>query len=236
MSVSNRADPAGLRVLAVDDEPHILELLSASLGFVGYEVRTASNAREALSQAASFAPEVVLLDVMLPDMDGFEVCRRLRADGIDVPVLFITARDSVASRVGGLEIGGDDYITKPFSLEEVVARIRAVVRRTRHDSTSERLRYADLEMDEAAHLVWRQGTLIELSPTEFKLLRYLLLNPNRVLSKTQILDHVWQYQFGPDTTVVETFISYLRKKIDCFDPPLIHTKRGVGYVLRLPPR
>ncbi len=236
------AEPQGIvspqhrRVLAVDDEPHITELLSASLGFMGFEIRTAGTAREALALAGSFLPDVILLDVMLPDMEGLDVCRRLRDDGVDVPVLFLTAKDSIASKVGGLEAGGDDYITKPFSLEEVVARIRAILRRVDADGqgTSNVRQFADLEMDESAQLVWRQGNQVELSPTEFKLLRYLMMNPNRVLTKSQILDHVWQYQFGPGSTVLETFISYLRKKIDGYDPPLIHTRRGVGYVLRLP--
>ena len=225
----------GARILVVDDEPNITDLLSTALRYTGFSVAVASTGRQALTQATSFLPELILLDVMLPDLDGFEVCRRLRDDGVTVPVLFLTARDATEDKVGGLLIGGDDYVTKPFSLEEVVARIRAVLRRTRLDAgDTSRLRFADLEMDEDTHQVRRAGQLIELSPTEFKLLRYLLLNANRVLSKSQILDHVWQYDFGGDANVVETYISYLRKKIDRMSQPLIHTVRGVGYSLRLP--
>jgi two-component system, OmpR family, response regulator len=223
------------RVLVVDDEHHIAELLSTALRFVGFETRTAANGREALAAAAEFRPELVLLDVMLPDLDGFEVCRRLRADGDRVPVIFLTARDAPDEKVRGLTIGGDDYVTKPFSLEEVVARVRTVLRRTRGtEQEASRLRLADLEMDEDLRQVWRGGQAVDLSPTEYKLLRYLLLNPNRVLSKAQILDHVWQYDFGGDGSVVETYISYLRKKVDRVEPPLIHTVRGFGYVLRSP--
>jgi two-component system OmpR family response regulator len=219
----------------VDDEPNITDLLSTALRYTGFSVAVASTGRQALTQATSFLPELILLDVMLPDLDGFEVCRRLREDGVTVPVLFLTARDATDDKVSGLLIGGDDYVTKPFSLEEVVARIRAVLRRTRLDvPDTSRLRFSDLEMDEDTHQVRRAGQLVELSPTEFKLLRYLLLNANRVLSKSQILDHVWQYDFGGDANVVETYISYLRKKIDRMGQPLIHTVRGVGYSLRLP--
>jgi two-component system, OmpR family, response regulator len=223
------------RVLVVDDEHNIAELLATALRFVGFETRTAATGREALSAAAEFRPELVLLDVMLPDLDGFEVCRRLRADGDRVPVIFLTARDAPDEKVRGLTIGGDDYVTKPFSLEEVVARVRTVLRRTRGtEQGASRLRLADLEMDEDLRQVWRGGQTVDLSPTEYKLLRYLLLNPNRVLSKGQILDHVWQYDFGGDGSVVETYISYLRKKVDRLEPPLIHTVRGFGYVLRSP--
>jgi two-component system OmpR family response regulator len=223
------------RVLVVDDESHITDLLTMSLKFVGFEVTTASTAREGLRAATSAPVDVILLDVMLPDMEGFEVCKRLRSEGVWVPIIFLTARDALENKVNGLTLGGDDYITKPFSLEELVARIRAVLRRTGdHGQDSGRLRFADLELDEDSHMVWRQGTPIELSPTEFRLLNYLMLNPNRVLSKAQILDRVWQYDFDGDSGVVETFISYLRKKVDSFDPPLIHTRRGVGYMLRLP--
>ena len=223
------------RILVVDDEANISDLLATALRFVGFEVATAANGREALAAASTFAPELVLLDVMLPDTDGFEVCRRLRADGDRVPVIFLTARDDTSDRVHGLTIGGDDYIPKPFSLEEVVARVRTVLRRVRGaEVDSSRLRFADLELDDDRRQVWRAGQPIELSPTEYKLLRYLLLNPNRVLSKAMILDHVWDYDFGGDGAVVETYISYLRKKVDRVDPPLIHTLRGFGYSLRLP--
>jgi two-component system OmpR family response regulator len=182
-----------------------------------------------------FRPDLVVLDVMMPDLDGFEVCRRLRADGIRVPVVYLTARDATEDKVRGLTIGGDDYVTKPFSLEELVARIRAVLRRAGHaNGHSSRMLFADLELDEDTHEVRRAGALVELSPTEFKLLRYLMLNPNRVLSKAQILDHVWQYDFGGDANVVETYISYLRKKLDRGESPLIHTVRGVGYRLWVP--
>jgi two-component system, OmpR family, response regulator len=235
--VAPGADRAGegARVLVVDDEPNITDLLSTALRYTGFEVAVAESGRQALAQAASFLPELILLDVMLPDFDGFEVCRRLRDDGVNVPVLFLTARDATEDKVSGLSLGGDDYVTKPFSLEEVVARVRAVLRRSRNDSPdSVSLQFADVEMNEDTHQVRRDGQLIDLSPTEFKLLRYLLLNAKRVLSKAQILDHVWQYDFGGDANVVETYISYLRKKIDRAGPPLIHTVRGVGYTLRLP--
>jgi two-component system OmpR family response regulator len=236
-AVATAADRVGdgARILVVDDEPNITDLLSTALRYTGFSVSVASSGRQALTQATAFLPELILLDVMLPDLDGFEVCRRLREDGVNVPVLFLTARDATDDKVSGLLLGGDDYVTKPFSLEEVVARIRAVLRRSRpEEPDSSRLRFADLEMDEDTHQVRRAGQLVDLSPTEFKLLRYLLLNANRVLSKSQILDHVWQYDFGGDANVVETYISYLRKKIDRLGQPLIHTVRGVGYSLRLP--
>jgi two-component system OmpR family response regulator len=237
-----RPETPEARLLVVDDEPNIRELLSTSLRFAGFDVHTAADGQEALRQAEATRPDLVVLDVMLPDLDGFTVTRRLRERGRDVPVLFLTAKDDVADRVSGLTVGGDDYVTKPFSLEEVVARIRAVLRRTgtAADSQAGRLVFADLELDEDSHEVYRGSRRIELSPTEFKLLRYLMLNPNRVLSKSQILDHVWNYDFQGDAGIVESYISYLRRKID--SPagegdvvPLIHTKRGVGYVLRLPP-
>jgi len=238
------------RLLVVDDEPNIRELLSTSLKFAGFEVHTASNGQEALSQAERTRPDLLVLDVMMPDLDGFAVTRRLRERGRDTPVLFLTAKDEVSDRVAGLTVGGDDYVTKPFSLEEVVARIRAILRRTGAgaDLATGRLVFHDLELDEDSHEVRRAGHDIDLSPTEFKLLRYLMLNPNRVLSKAQILDHVWDYDFRGEAGIVESYISYLRRKVDRIDPaasgevpdghplvPLIHTKRGVGYVLRLPP-
>lgn len=226
------------RLLVVDDEPSIRELLTASLRFAGFEVMPAADGNEALKLAEQFRPDLVVLDVMLPDLDGFAVTRRLRERGRDIPVVFLTARDETTDKVQGLTVGGDDYVTKPFSLEEVVARIRAVLRRTGVASGPDtgRIIFHDLELDEDAHEVRRGGKLIELSPTEFKLLRYLMLNPNRVLSKAQILDHVWAYDFNGESGIVESYISYLRRKIDAVEPPLIHTKRGVGYVLRLPPQ
>jgi len=231
------------RLLVVDDEPNIRELLATSLRFAGFEVHAAADGASALRLARQVEPDLVVLDVMLPDMDGFAVTRRLREKGQHVPVLFLTARDDTADKVTGLTVGGDDYVTKPFSLEEVVARIRAVLRRTHPSEVDDGsvLSYGDLELDEDSHEVRRAGQAIELSPTEFKLLRYLLLNPGRVLSKSQILDHVWQYDWGGDANIVESYISYLRRKIDHVDGPdgarvvpLIHTKRGVGYLLRRP--
>ena len=224
------------RLLVVDDEPTIVSLLSASLRFVGFDVRTAGSGEEALRVAAEFRPELLVLDVMLPDYDGFEVVRRLRADGRHLPVLFLTARDGVQDKITGLTVGGDDYVTKPFSLEEVVARIKAVLRRTyaAPEEKSAVLSFADLEMDEETHDVTRGGKLVKLSPTEYKLLHYLLVNSERVVSKAQILDHVWRYDFGGDARIVESYISMLRRKIDVVEPPLIHTLRGFGYSLRMP--
>ena len=223
------------KLLVVDDEPNIRELLSTSLRFAGFEVVAAANGREALAAAEEHNPDLAVLDVMLPDMDGFTVTRRLRAAGRHFPVLFLTARDDTEDKVTGLTVGGDDDVTKPFSLDEVVARIRAVLRRTQPmDDDDAVLRVADLELDDDAHEVRRAGKTVELSPTEFKLLRYLMLNPNRVLSKAQILDHVWEYDFNGDASIVESYISYLRRKVDTDSslPALIQTKRGVGYVLR----
>ncbi|MDY6055762.1 response regulator transcription factor [Micrococcus sp.] len=222
------------RLLVVDDEPNIRELLSTSLRFAGFEVRAAANGREALEAAEEFQPDLAVLDVMLPDMDGFTVTRRLRSAGRHFPVVFLTARDGTEDKVTGLTVGGDDYVTKPFSLDEVVARIRAVLRRTASlDDDGAVLRVDDLELDDDAHEVRRGGEVVELSPTEFKLLRYLMMNPNRVLSKAQILDHVWEYDFNGDASIVESYISYLRRKIDVAGrEKMIHTKRGVGYMLR----
>ncbi len=223
-------------MLAVDDEAHITDLVATALRYEGFEVSTAANGREALALVETFRPELIVLDIMLPDVDGFDVQRRLLERGRRIPVLFLTARDATEDKVRGLTIGGDDYVTKPFSLEELIARIRAVLRRTRSAAPeTERLRFADLEMDEDTHEVWRAGRPVELTATEFNLLRFLLANPRRVLSKDRILDHVWNYDFGGDSSIVETYISYLRKKVDAGEPPLIHTVRGVGYVLRLPP-
>lgn len=222
------------RLLVVDDEPNIRELLSTSLRFAGFEVRAAADGRQALEAAEEFQPDLAVLDVMLPDMDGFTVTRRLRAAGRHFPVVFLTARDGTEDKVTGLTVGGDDYVTKPFSLDEVVARIRAVLRRTASlEDDSAVLRADDLELDDDAHEVRRGGEVVELSPTEFKLLRYLMMNPNRVLSKAQILDHVWEYDFNGDASIVESYISYLRRKIDVGGrDKMIHTKRGVGYLLR----
>ena len=225
------------RILVVDDENSISELIATSLKFVGFDVRTAASGSEALRIAEEFKPHALILDVMLPDQNGFEVCRQLRNDGHNVGVLFLTAKDSVEDKINGLTIGGDDYVTKPFSLEELVARLRALLRRigvVEGTVDEEKIRFADLELDEATHEVRRAGNLIELSPTEFLLLRYLMINADRVVSKSQILDHVWQYDFRGDVGIVETYVSYLRKKIDIYEPALIHTVRGVGYRMRLP--
>jgi two-component system OmpR family response regulator len=224
------------RLLVVDDEPNIVELLSASLRFAGFEVETARNGTEALRVAEEYQPDLMVLDVMMPGLDGFDVVRRLRQEGRDMPVLFLTAKDAVEDKVTGLTLGGDDFVTKPFSLEEVVARIRAVLRRFQLTAPEDnaRLAFADIDLDEDAHEVFKAGEPVSLSPTEFKLLRYFLQNPNRVLSKAQILDHVWHYDFNGDANVVESYVSYLRRKVDTTEPRLLHTVRGVGYVLRVP--
>jgi two-component system OmpR family response regulator len=225
---------AGHRVLVADDEEFTRDLLSTALRFVGYDVAVAIDGVDALARARADRPDLIVLDVMMPGHDGFEVCRRLRADGIGTPVIFLTARDTTEDKLAGFTKGGDDYITKPFSLEEVVARVRAVLHRTGGDrAPATRHRYADLVLDEDAHRVWRHDEPVALSPTEFKLLRYLLLNAERVLSKRQILDHVWDYDFDGDGSVVEVYMSYLRKKVDAAEPKLLHTVRGVGYALRL---
>jgi two-component system OmpR family response regulator len=221
-------------LLVVEDDPNILELLSASLRFAGFDVTTAMSGGAAVSAAKERRPDLVVLDVMLPDLDGFEVIKILRQDGTRTPVVFLTARDATDDKIRGLTLGGDDYVTKPFSLEELTARVRAVLRRTAGESTPARLTFADLELDEESHEVYRGGNRVQLSPTEFKLLRYLMLNANRVLSKAQILDHVWNYDFRGDDNIVESYISYLRRKVDSVEPRLIHTLRGVGYVLRKP--
>jgi two-component system OmpR family response regulator len=225
-----------LRVLVVDDEAYITDLVATALRYEGFDVTSAGDGRKALALVESFRPDLMVLDIMLPDVDGFEVQQRLVDRGRRIPVLFLTARDATEDKIRGLTIGGDDYVTKPFSLEELIARIRAILRRTQAVGLETgRLRFADLEMDEDTHEVWRSERPIELTPTEFNLLRLLLANPRRVLSKGQILDHVWNYDFGGDASIVETYISYLRKKVDVDGPRLIHTVRGVGYVLRLPP-
>jgi two-component system, OmpR family, response regulator len=230
------ADAGAVRLLVVDDEPDIVELLSASLRFAGYDVSTAANGKEALELAKSFRPDLVLLDVMMPGMDGFSVLSRLRGEGHRVPVLFLTARDATEDKVRGLTTGADDYVTKPFSLSEVLARIGAILRRSNGGEVApnSRLTFADIELDDDTHEVWKAGRPVSLSPTEFKLLRYFMSNPRRVLSKAQILDHVWNYDFAGEANVVEAYVSYLRRKVDTTDPRLLHTLRGVGYVLRVP--
>lgn len=224
------------RILVVDDEPSITDAVATALGYEGFDVASAHGGRDALHLVSGFLPDLIVLDVMLPDLDGLSLTRRLRRDGVQVPVLFLTARDDPADRVEGLTVGGDDYVTKPFTLAEVVARVRAILRRTRgydgHGDGS--LRFADVVMDEDTHEAWRAGTPLELTATEFSLLRYFLLNPRRVLSKSQILDAVWHYDFGGNPNIVETYVSYLRKKLDQLGSPLIHTIRLVGYSLREP--
>jgi two-component system, OmpR family, response regulator len=237
VSMDARTDGVQARpkLLVVEDDPNIVELLSASLRFAGFDVTAATNGAEAVANARELKPDLLVLDVMLPDLDGFEVMRRLRETGVRTPVVFLTARDATDDKIRGLTLGGDDYVTKPFSLEELTARIRAVLRRSALDKPeSATLSFADLELDEESHEVRRGGKLVSLSPTEFKLLRYLLLNAGRVLSKAQILDHVWQYDFRGDDSIVESYISYLRRKVDTDEPRLIQTLRGVGYVLRQP--
>ena len=225
------------RILVVDDEPSITDAVVTALTYEGFDVRSESTGRGALAAATAFRPDLIVLDVMLPDLDGLEVTRRLRADGLRTPVLFLTARDATEDKVSGLTVGGDDYVTKPFSLAEVVARVQAVLRRTSPGGVPAEgvLRFEDLVLDEETREVWRDGTPVHLTATEFNLLRYFLLNPRRVLSKAQILDHVWQYDFDGDPNVVETYVSYLRKKLDRLGPPLIQTVRLVGYSLRRAP-
>jgi two-component system OmpR family response regulator len=224
------------RILVVDDERPITDLVAMALRYEGFAVQTAATARDARSAVMEFRPALVILDVGLPDEDGFAFVQRLVADGLKVPVIFLTARDATEDKVRGLTVGGDDYVTKPFSIEELVARIRVVLRRHQPATAEEsrRLVLSDLELDEDTHEVIRAGQAVELTRTEFRLLRYLLMNAGRVLSRAQILDHVWDYDFGGDASVLETYISYLRRKIDWADPPLVHTVRGVGYVVRVP--
>lgn len=224
-------------MLVVDDEPMIVELLSVSLRFQGFEVSSAANGAEGLDKARSFRPDAMILDVMMPGMDGFGLLRRLHADGIDAPVLFLTARDELDDKITGLTLGADDYVTKPFSLEEVVARLRVILRRAGKGAgevRSSRLTFADIELDDDTHEVWKAGEPVALSPTEFTLLRYFMVNAGTVLSKPRILDHVWRYDFGGEVGVVESYVSYLRRKVDTGDRRLIHTLRGVGYVMREP--
>jgi two-component system OmpR family response regulator len=223
------------RVLVVDDEPNLVEVITMALRFQGFTVAGAATGREALAAVAEFKPHLMVLDVMLPDMEGFEVAERLGAQRASVPIVFLTARDATADKVRGLSGGGDDYMTKPFSLEELVARIRTILRRTGQAAPeSSRLVFEDLELDDESHEVTRAGRLVELTATEYRLLRYLMLNPRRVLTRAQLLDHVWAYDFGGDGRVLETYVSYLRKKLDTLGPPLIKTVRGVGYALQAP--
>jgi two-component system, OmpR family, response regulator len=223
------------RVLVVDDEPSIVDVISMALGHHGFDVEAAESGKDALERVRRRRPHVMVLDVMLPDMKGFEVAKRLSAEHAAVPILFLTARGNTADKIRGLTAGGDDYVTKPFSLEELIARLRNILRRSgAFEEASSRLSFADLELDEDTLEVFRAGRPIDLTATEFRLLRYLMLNPRRVLTRAQLLDHVWSYDFGGDARVLETYISYLRKKIDANGVPLLHTVRGVGYALRLP--
>ncbi len=230
------ADGSKIRVLVVDDEASLTDLLQMALKYEGWEVKTAGEGIKAVQMAREFRPDAVVLDVMLPDIDGLQVLQRMRADGSDIPILFLTAKDSLDDRIAGLTVGGDDYVTKPFSLEEVVARLRALIRRstlTVDANESPLIRVGDLELDEDSHEVRRGDTPVELTATEFELLRYMMRNPRRVLSKSQILDRVWDYDFGGKSSVVEIYISYLRKKIDLDGfVPMIHTVRGAGYMLK----
>ena len=230
-----RADGSPIRVLVVDDEASLTDLLQMALRYEGWEIKTAADGSSALTTARDFRPDAIVLDIMLPDIDGLQVLQRLRADGNDVPVLFLTAKDALDDRIAGLTAGGDDYVTKPFSLEEVVARLRGLIRRstmTVDANESPVLVVGDLELDEDSHEVRRNGRLIELTATEFELLRYLMRNPRRVVSKSQILDRVWDYDFGGKSSVVEIYISYLRKKIDAEGAPMLHTVRGAGYMIK----
>ncbi|MEK7662647.1 MAG: response regulator transcription factor, partial [Actinomycetota bacterium] len=229
-----RADGSPIRVLVVDDEASLTDLLQMALRYEGWEIKTAADGSSAIATARDFRPDAIVLDIMLPDIDGLQVLQRLRADGNDVPVLFLTAKDALDDRIAGLTAGGDDYVTKPFSLEEVVARLRGLIRRstlTVDANESPVLVVGDLELDEDSHEVRRAGRLIELTATEFELLRYLMRNPRRVVSKSQILDRVWDYDFGGKSSVVEIYISYLRKKIDAEGSPMLHTVRGAGYMI-----
>ena len=230
-----RADGSPIRVLVVDDEASLTDLLQMALRYEGWEIKTAADGSSALTTARDFRPDAIVLDIMLPDIDGLQVLQRLRADGNDVPVLFLTAKDALDDRIAGLTAGGDDYVTKPFSLEEVVARLRGLIRRstmTVDANESPVLVVGDLELDEDSHEVRRNGRLIELTATEFELLRYLMRNPRRVVSKSQLLDRVWDYDFGGKSSVVEIYISYLRKKIDAEGAPMLHTVRGAGYMIK----
>jgi two-component system OmpR family response regulator len=235
MSATESRQP---HALVVDDEEHITELVAMGLGYNGFEVERVASGRAALAAIEARRPDIVILDVMLPDLDGFEVARRLRESSgaaAKIPIIFLTARDATKDKVEGLRLGSDDYVTKPFSIEELIERVKAVLRRSSGAGPGERkLSYADLDLDEDTRDVWRAGRLIELTPTEYKLLHYLLANARRVLTRDQILGHVWDYTFSGNASVLETYISYLRHKVDAVGPPMIHTVRGVGYSLRLP--
>ena len=223
------------RILVVDDEPNIVDVITMALRYQGFAAESAGTGAAALTAVESFRPHLIVLDVMLPDMEGFEVARRLGADRARVPIVFLTARDATEDKIRGLTLGGDDYVTKPFSLEELIARIRVILRRAGlAEPDSSRLVFEDLELDEDAHEVVRNGRVVDLTATEYRLLRFLMRNPRRVLTRAQLLEHVWEYDFGGDARVLETYISYLRKKLDGLGPPLIHTVRGVGYALRAP--
>jgi two-component system OmpR family response regulator len=234
MNTSAPTAPSPSRILVVDDERSLRELVTTALEFVGYEVHTAANGYGALSSIVDVAPDLVVLDVGMPGLDGLEVCRRMRADGVRTPVIFLTARDGLDDTVEGFGVGADDYVTKPFHLKELIARIQAVLKRTNGQGASKppRLSAGAIELDEATHEVWSDGELVALSPTEYRLLRYLLLNAGIVVSKAQILEHVWQFDFGGDGSVVETYMSTLRRKVDRREPKLIRTVRGFGYVIR----
>ena len=222
------------RILVVDDEPNIRDLLVTSLRFAGYQVRAVGNGAQTISAVLEEEPDLIILDVMLPDMNGFSVTKRLRGAGYTAPILFLTAKDETEDKIEGLNAGGDDYVTKPFSLDEIVARLQAILRRTMQADEESTIKAGELTMDQDTHDVMVGDVSIDLSPTEFKLLRYLMLNPNRVLSKAQILDHVWEYDFNGDAGIVESYISYLRRKLDQFtEEPLIQTKRGFGYMLKV---
>ncbi|GAA3582611.1 response regulator transcription factor [Klugiella xanthotipulae] len=224
----------GPRILVVDDEPNIRDLLTTSLRFAGFGVRAVSNGAQTISAVLEDEPDLIILDVMLPDMNGFSVTKRLRSAGYTAPILFLTAKDDTEDKIMGLTVGGDDYVTKPFSLDEIVARIKAILRRTIQDEEDAQIEVGPLRMDQDTHEVYVGEVSVELSPTEFKLLRYLMLNPNRVLSKAQILDHVWEYDFNGDAGIVESYISYLRRKLEQHsETPLIQTKRGFGYMLKV---
>jgi two-component system OmpR family response regulator len=223
------------RVLVVDDEPNIADVVTMALRYQGFEVQSAGTGRDAIAAVGAFRPHLIVLDVMLPDMEGFEVAKRLGAQQARVPIIFLTARDATDDKIRGLSIGGDDYVTKPFSLEELVARIRTILRRAGlAGAESSRLVFEDIELDDDAHEVTRGGRPVELTATEYRLLRYFMLNPRRALTRTQLLEHVWDYDFGGDARVLETYVSYLRKKLDAHGAPVIHTVRGVGYALRQP--
>ncbi len=223
------------RILVVDDEPNIVDVISMALRFQDFEVESAGNGAGAIAKVSEFKPHLIVLDVMLPDMEGFDVARRIGAQQARVPIIYLTARDATEDKIRGLSLGGDDYVTKPFSLEELVARIRSILRRVGEaEAESSVLTFEDVELDDDAHEVKRDGATIDLTATEYRLLRYLMLNPRRVLTRAQLLEHVWDYDFGGDARVLETYVSYLRKKLDGHGPPLIHTVRGVGYALRQP--